>query len=278
MFKCSECNQIYQNKPEYCDCGNDEFVEIKEQHTSTLKKLNSSLQIKNKMQIFSWGVFVTCILLSLIIWLFAWNDIPQKVEQKQTNEQTKIQKTPDIDEIWNDELPSSSVEQKKNEQNLLNPSKTAKTEKKVAVQQKNTKIKKTSTPKQPQQQTAKKESKTQKSENKVKQPKTQPQHTSNNQELTNYKVSLRSALFSHLKVTSVKGKGLCEVSFSIDKNGKLINRNFSKMSDNKTMNDAVYYMFMSLPQYLPPPKSYKGELLTMSFYINNGYYEINYKD
>ena len=108
-------------------------------------------------------------------------------------------------------------------------------------------------------------------------PQKKQQTSASNDELNNYKIALRSALFSHLKVTSVKGKGSCEVSFSIDKTGKLTNRNFTKLSDNKTMNDAVYYMFMSLPQYYPPPKSYKGEQLTMSFYINDGYYEINYK-
>ena len=32
MFKCSECEKIYDIKPDYCDdCGNDTFIEIVEQ-------------------------------------------------------------------------------------------------------------------------------------------------------------------------------------------------------------------------------------------------------
>ena len=29
MFKCKECGAEYEIKPDYCDCGNDEFDEIK---------------------------------------------------------------------------------------------------------------------------------------------------------------------------------------------------------------------------------------------------------
>ena len=28
MYKCNECGAEYKIKPEYCDCGNDEFTEI----------------------------------------------------------------------------------------------------------------------------------------------------------------------------------------------------------------------------------------------------------
>ena len=29
MFKCTECGTEYEIKPDYCDCGNDTFEEIK---------------------------------------------------------------------------------------------------------------------------------------------------------------------------------------------------------------------------------------------------------
>ena len=28
MFKCSECGQEFEIKPDYCDCGNDIFEEV----------------------------------------------------------------------------------------------------------------------------------------------------------------------------------------------------------------------------------------------------------
>ena len=29
MFRCKECQAEYETKPDYCDCGNDTFDEIK---------------------------------------------------------------------------------------------------------------------------------------------------------------------------------------------------------------------------------------------------------
>ena len=26
MYKCTECGMEYEVKPDYCDCGNDEFI------------------------------------------------------------------------------------------------------------------------------------------------------------------------------------------------------------------------------------------------------------
>ena len=91
-----------------------------------------------------------------------------------------------------------------------------------------------------------------------------------------YKGSLRQALFSKLAVTSIQGVGNCEIEFSVDKSGKLLNRRFSKLSENKSLNDAVYNMLMSVPQYSPPPTEYNGEKIRISFSFDNGYYEVSY--
>ena len=31
MYKCSDCGAEYKVKPDYCDCGNNSFIEIKEE-------------------------------------------------------------------------------------------------------------------------------------------------------------------------------------------------------------------------------------------------------
>ena len=110
------------------------------------------------------------------------------------------------------------------------------------------------------------------------QPKTEPQkpaYNPNSPEMLQYKGSLRAAMFSKFAVGSIQGSGNCSVRFSIDSTGKLINRAFVKQSDNKSLNDAVYYMLMSVPRFAVPPSGYNGETIQMNFSINNGSYEIS---
>ena len=90
-----------------------------------------------------------------------------------------------------------------------------------------------------------------------------------------YKNNLRSALFTQFAVGSISGVGECSIQFAIDKNGKLINRKFSQESSNKALNDAVYYMLMSVPKFDAPPSEYNGQIIRMNFKINNGNYEIS---
>ena len=104
-------------------------------------------------------------------------------------------------------------------------------------------------------------------------PKTSPAYS---QELNNYKIALRNALFSKLSVVSIHGKGSCGVEFSIDSTGKLVNRAFTYQSDNKSVNDEVYKMLMRLPSFYAPPDDYKGEKIKMKFSFDNGSYVINY--
>lgn len=94
-------------------------------------------------------------------------------------------------------------------------------------------------------------------------------------EMLKYKGELRSAMFKKLPVGSIQGSGTCSVQFSIDSTGKLINRSFAQKSDNKTINDAVYYMMMSVPKFNPPPAEYNGSLIKMYFKFNDGSYEIS---
>ena len=107
---------------------------------------------------------------------------------------------------------------------------------------------------------------------------TQPQkpaYNLNSPEMLRYKGNLRAAMFSKFAVGSIQGSGSCSVKFSVDSTGKLVNRGFLKQSDNKSLNDAVYYMMMSVPKFSPPPSGYNGETIQMNFNINNGSYEIS---
>lgn len=104
-----------------------------------------------------------------------------------------------------------------------------------------------------------------------------PEKTDNlNPAFMQYKTELLHKLFSRFVVSSVKGSGSCIVSFNIASDGKLTNRKFVKQSENKTLNDAVYYMLMSVPKFNPPPSAYKGGTLKIQFKFDNGEYEFSY--
>lgn len=106
-------------------------------------------------------------------------------------------------------------------------------------------------------------------------PVEKPTYNPNSPEMLQYKSNLRAALFSKFAVGSIQGSGSCTVQFSVDSTGKLINRRFVKESDNKSLNDTVYYMLMSVPKFIAPPTGYNGEAITMNFIINNGSYEVS---
>ena len=90
----------------------------------------------------------------------------------------------------------------------------------------------------------------------------------------NYKYRLRNTLFSKLNYTQIKGSGKCGIQFSVNSEGKLINRAFTFQSDNKSLNDEVYKMMMRLPVYKTPPQGYKGELIKITIEFNNDEYEV----
>ena len=102
-----------------------------------------------------------------------------------------------------------------------------------------------------------------------------PVYNPNSPVMQKYKGSLRSALFSKFAAGSVQGAGTCEIQFSVDETGKLTNRKFLKESGNKSLDDAVYYMLMSVPKFTPPPDEYNGEPIRMKFIMNYGNYEIS---
>lgn len=262
MYKCTECNTEFDIKPDYCDCGNDTFEE--------LINVTSVTEKTEKKDILSISIFILCLFLSLLVWLFLGNTNLQKKENAAPKASKPVKTTvsmPDINTLWDDTLPSHAQEQpapvKKNiEEEITTPAQKPKQIPKTVVT-------KNSAPPKPQAQPQKQKTNVQ--------PNTVPKESkAQNPEMTGYKIALRQALFSNLEITSIHGKGKCSIEFSIAQNGKLVGRKFISQSSNTTVNDAVYEMLMTIPQYYPPPDSYNGEKIRMSFYFNDGYYEINY--
>ena len=297
MYICKECKAEYKEKVEYCDCGNNTFDYIEdEQVAQSLKATKSrrTLTLEQKAELVSRGFFALCIILSIIVWAIPIGKTPAKksstTQQKPVSTSTSI---PNIDKIWNDTpiyQPKSRQRQEQvQQQNPLDKLRqevpltfTPVERKKISqaeVQKKNNELvkPKTQSRKTKQVQTAKTSVQQPKKLNEAplyKEPKKMT-YNPNSAEMLRYKNNLRSALFTHFAVGSISGSGECSVQFAVDKTGKLINRKFSQESSNKALNDAVYYMLMSVPKFTAPPAEYNAQTIRMHFKIDNGNYEIS---
>lgn len=305
MYICDMCGKRFESKPDYCDCGNDTFQELKPAVSGISSKPKAP---DNKMILWlSVGVIV---LLTLVLLLFAPKDNKKIIPDSAGNQpKTTVQEVhntvqsviPEKNQISQPRTSNAVLTQKTKQQPV------AKTPLKPQVKQPAVKTQVSKPQAMPKQtvstskQTASKTvakaqtgkaatgATTVKKEPAVKpqisQPvKTQPQMKKTTtpkkpamtEEYYNYKLTLRQALFSKLSVGSVQGSGTCGIEFSIDSTGKLINRGFTFQSDNKSVNDEVYKMLMRMPKFYPPPAGMTSEKIKMVFKFNNGSYYVNY--
>lgn len=278
MYKCSDCGAEYKTKPDYCDCGNDSFIEIKEEKKEfKLKPVNVDSSI--------W-VLVGCLILSLLVLMFFANPKQQdETVKKQVTKQVSEKKIPDIETFWDntpvkvktvESTETTVVEEKSEPQKTLTQwfkPKTESVQQKV-VQQNKTVQTKTVTKTTPTANSNKQTQTTTKTTTTTVAKKPAAKTISNSTEVLNYKYRLRNTLFSKLNYTQIKGSGKCGIQFSVNSEGKLINRAFTFQSDNKSLNDEVYKMMMRLPVYKTPPQGYKGELIKITIEFNNDEYEV----
>lgn len=273
MYRCKECNAEYKTKPDYCDCGNDTFDYIEE------KPAKQPITLEQKSEIVSRVFFALCLIIAICVWFIPIKTKPQHKPAPVVQTKTSI---PDINKIWND-TPIYQPKPVITEPIILTPTE--------PVQKKNLVPPKVITPKQvtkpvepvkpaPVVNINTKPAKPVVTPKPVVEPivklePAKPVYNPNSPAMIDYKTKLRAKLFSKFAVGSIQGSGFCSISFSIDKSGKLINRKFTKESDNKSLNDAVYYMLMSVPTFSAPPAEYNGETIRMNFSINNGSYEIS---
>ncbi|MDD3238003.1 MAG: TonB C-terminal domain-containing protein [Candidatus Gastranaerophilales bacterium] len=282
MFRCKECGFDYDIKPDYCECGNDEFDEIIEN-----KSINSNLDNKkephiyktkndatkkNKIHIPSVCIFMFCLLLSAFVLLFAWNPKAVNTSSIKNTKVENNQNIPNIDKIWNSSTPSKMPEKQEKEPSIKQQIEEKPIE--IIQQTKEQNINKTIANKQ--NKMPKQQVKTQKIIQTPVQIKAKPVSTSkiNKQELNYYKYSLRNKIASKIDFTNILGDGTCVVSFTLSKAGALQNRRFTLQSDNGMLNDAVYEAVLAVPTYTSPPSAYNNEVLNFTVKFYNGNFEI----
>lgn len=301
MFKCKECGTEYQTKPEYCDCGNDTFEEInlverpkEKTKEETLETANTkpNIQIQESKEFvktvtkksqniepYAIIIFSICIILSLIVILFVANPKPMTENTNPKAQKAEIIDIPSIENLWNNSTEGISSYQE--------PQNTSKTEEKVQqkeikqiqIDNSKKKVKTNSTVTQ----TQKTQSPTITQTIKPQSQKTKPVVTSNKtittsktnpQELTNYKIKLRNHIASKIAFTTIVGDGECSFSFKISQNGVLTNKAPNKLSDNDSLNEAVYNALRQVYSYNAPPLGYKNETLRLTVRMFNNNFEV----
>ena len=152
MFKCTECGCEYEIKPDFCDCGNDEFTCVQpakpEQKPKPAGKIETyepifetkteKPQVKTagkSVDIPSLCIFILCIILSFIVIFFAWN-VEEEKTIKETAQTETAKNIPNINKLW-DDTPIKVEQPKIEEPKVQEPVK------KTVIQQKpaNTQIK-----------------------------------------------------------------------------------------------------------------------------------------
>lgn len=275
MYRCKECKAEYKTKVEYCDCGNNTFDYIPDDAALKTQMHTAALTLEQKSELVSRLFFALCVIISLLVWLIpVKSEVKQEAKPKPKPTVSK-EKIPNIDTIW-DDTPIYQQSQTQVTSDRLTANNFSQPQGST-VKKNSTKPQQVSKPAEyeivynPPPVSSKKKELTQPKHLEVQKPSYNP----NSPAMLKYKGDLRAALFSKFAAGSIPGSGTCEISFSVDKTGKLINRKFTHESDNKTLNDVVYYMLMSVPKYLPPPAEYNGQTIRMKFVIENGSYEIS---
>ncbi len=136
MFKCVDCGMEYEIKPDFCDCGNNVFEEIKLQPKPTSQQASKSEPKPKHKKTFdeqypelssfmetldpiSVCIFVLCIILSIASLIFIK---PKEQPETAQKEEVKIErKVADIESFWNDAPPKiQQVAPKQQEPTIAN--------------------------------------------------------------------------------------------------------------------------------------------------------------
>ncbi len=240
MYKCCECNKIYQDCPDYCECGNDVFEEVYEEeyvqpvrtHTPKIKKAAPKMSpeeqeeydnemLDKKKALIAMGV---AILLSIIV-LFLPPYREKKIDKVIQKAKVANVKLPDVGSYWNDAVPSAF--RKKDPLYGL--------------------------------------------------PLLNSNFSSISPVLREYLQNIGGQFNRMWDKSIVRGPGECKVLFVIDKEGNITSKSIIKSSNNQTLDDSVLLLLSRMTSLDVPPDDYKGEKIYITFKVDkNGGSQIVY--
>jgi len=237
MYKCTDCDKIYNEHPGYCECGNDQFVEIPDiqqayvqpeyqqneaavQLQRTVRKVKKKTKqppkkTVSKQDMVGYIVFAICIILSIFAWIFI--GYGQKSTSKAGGKVVLVKNTNipvNIDDIWDSSTPATKPVDPKT---VLN-----------------TKL------------------------------------TSLDGKLSSYLNDLINDINLNWDKSGVSGDGTYSYEFAINKEGGVTNKKVFKTSGNKSLDDSVAKYVNGLTTVAPPPETYNQETIIVSFKCVNG--------
>ncbi len=307
MYKCTDCGKEYNNKPSFCDCGNNNFEEngiICSPPEKTVKPelLQAKADLTKEKEDYTYIILSAAIpvfIITAIIGIFYFKNISEqqaKTAGRQITEQeTKKNAVEELplssdnqefiisfeNELQNKSGQKNQITKQKEQKKIQHKEKKEKPAssalKKHEVQS-NAKTPKTNQLKPPitskaQSSSAQAQNHATPSQNVIQAQKADS--ASAKKELLQYKIALRNRISSDIDFTKVIGDGSCIITFKINSSGQLTNRAFFKQSDNDSLNDAVYSAVMNNPAYNPPPSGYRHETLKLTVKIYGGRFEVD---
>ena len=290
VTKLNKAKEAKEEKIEVKPQKNDSQVETPKKMEPQKTVQYDYSRLKQFFDPISTTIFCLCVVLSILIVLFAGNSLIKEGSEKsvETSKQTQNLNIPDIDNLWNSTPPTAPIQTKKVEEE---PTQQAESEpldlsKNVLIPEtKKQDVKQPNKPK-TQTQTTPKQNTQKTTQQKQAQPKTIQTQTAKQsqsqaqismlmkQEVANYKTALRNRMASRMDFTKIVGDGECIVAFKVDASGRLVNRSFARQSDNDSLNDVVYNAVMQTPTFSAPPKGYKGETLHLKVRMYSNNYEV----
>lgn len=249
MFRCTECNTEYEIKPDFCECGNDEFIETagspapaqpqevyREAAPSSIFEQNAlnpqpeykeeeeerfnfdpSFVKKKKITLISVAISVAA---ALALFFLVGNDTPQEVNDSpektaalNAKKEQLAKKIPDVDSFW-DDTPAFKSSGSGSTVPLLNTN-----------------------------------------------------FKNLGSELKQYIFKVGKAYSENWDLRSVSGSGICKIEFIINRDGSFAKSNIVSKSENQSLNDSVNMAISQVAKVDPPPKGYHGERVQLAFEI-----------
>ena len=244
MYRCTECHAEYEEFPEYCDCGNDQFEEItdeteeyeEEEIQKPVSKKNKrkepelteeeleELEEEKKDKIKSLIAAAVILILCIVVFVVPPHK-KKKIEKAKNEAQTQSAKLPSVSTYWDDSLPRAF----KKEDPLANL------------------------------------------------PLLNENFAGISSELREYLVSIGREFNKKWDTSSVEGTGTCKVQFIINKEGGLDTKTIIASSNNSNLNDSVSLLLTNITGFDMPPDDYRGEKIYIIFSIDsNGQSKVSY--
>lgn len=255
MFRCTECNTDYEVKPEFCDCGNDVFIEVDDGTAgveeyqaaapSSIFEQNSmepqveyqpeieeerfsfdaSIVRKKKITI---SLMAVSIVVAVLLFALVGNEPnrPKADPAKDAARQEQLAKLaatiPDVSAFW-DDTPAYGNASSKNSLPLLN--------------------------------------------NKL---------GSLSPEMKRYMVSVGNDFSKGWSKNLISGDGICTIEFTVNKDGTINKSKIVEKSENETLNDSVSMVLTRVTNVDAPPEEYKGERIHLAFEVKNNRFKMYY--